>query len=114
MRTWPIGWTNRWNWPRSSAASRRYWRFWPETSRFRGVLHLTGGKLSSTAVMVIARQAPSGEIRVVGMTNSHPTPERYRGPVILRRGQIAADFGTTDQRLLDGNEPNSWLHTDPW
>ncbi len=48
------------------------------------------------------------------MTNSHPTPERYRGPVILRRGQIAADSGTTDQRLLDGNEPNSWLHTDPW
>jgi len=48
------------------------------------------------------------------MTNSHPTPERYRGPVILRRGQIAADFGTTDQRLLDGHEPNSWLHTDPW
>ena len=48
------------------------------------------------------------------MTNSHPTPEHYRGPVILRRGQIAADSGTTDQRLLDGHEPNSWLHTDPW
>jgi uncharacterized protein (TIGR00730 family) len=48
------------------------------------------------------------------MSNSHPTPEHYRGPVILRRGQIAADTGTTDQRLLDGHESNSWLHTDPW
>jgi uncharacterized protein (TIGR00730 family) len=48
------------------------------------------------------------------MTNGHPTPERYRGPVVLRRGQIGTDYGTTDQRLLDGHEPNSWLHTDPW
>ncbi|HEU5269806.1 MAG TPA: TIGR00730 family Rossman fold protein [Jatrophihabitans sp.] len=48
------------------------------------------------------------------MTNSHPTPERYRGPVVLRRGQIAADTGTTDQRLLDSTGPNGWLHTDPW
>jgi len=48
------------------------------------------------------------------MTNGHPTPERYRGPVVLRRDQIGADSGTTDQRLLDSTGPNGWLHTDPW
>jgi uncharacterized protein (TIGR00730 family) len=40
------------------------------------------------------------------------TPERQRGPVIVRRGQIAP--GTTDQRLLDSRGPTDWLHTDPW
>jgi uncharacterized protein (TIGR00730 family) len=38
--------------------------------------------------------------------------EKYRGPVLLRGGQI--DAGTTDQRLLDTAGPADWLHTDPW
>jgi uncharacterized protein (TIGR00730 family) len=48
------------------------------------------------------------------MTNGRPTPERHRGPVILRRNQVTEDQGTTDQRLLDGQGSTSWLHTDPW
>jgi uncharacterized protein (TIGR00730 family) len=47
---------------------------------------------------------------------SRPTesrlPERYRGPVVLRRQQIQP--GTTDQRLLDSRGPSDWVHTDPW
>jgi uncharacterized protein (TIGR00730 family) len=39
-------------------------------------------------------------------------PERQRGPVILRRGQVRP--GTTDQRLLDSRGPSDWVHTDPW
>ena len=39
-------------------------------------------------------------------------PEHQRGPVLLRRGQVAA--GTTDQRLLDSRGPSDWVHTDPW
>ncbi|MGQ0464898.1 MAG: TIGR00730 family Rossman fold protein [Sporichthyaceae bacterium] len=41
------------------------------------------------------------------------TPERHRGPVILRRRQTA-QTSTTDQRLLDGLGPGDWVHTDPW
>ncbi len=49
------------------------------------------------------------------MTNSHPTPERHRGPVILRRQQIEQGLDTTaDQRLLDAQDSSSWLHADPW
>jgi hypothetical protein len=40
------------------------------------------------------------------------TPERHRGPVILRRRQVPGS--TTDQRLLDGLGPSDWVHTDPW
>ena len=40
------------------------------------------------------------------------TAEKQRGPVTLRRGQVAAD--TTDQRLLDTRGPSDWVHTDPW
>ncbi|HEX3826600.1 MAG TPA: TIGR00730 family Rossman fold protein [Sporichthyaceae bacterium] len=40
------------------------------------------------------------------------TPERHRGPVILRRRQVPGS--TTDQRLLDGKGPSDWVHTDPW
>ncbi|HVV29485.1 MAG TPA: TIGR00730 family Rossman fold protein [Mycobacteriales bacterium] len=43
---------------------------------------------------------------------SHPHPERYRGPVVLRRGQVQPS--TTDQRLLDTRGPSDWVHTDPW
>jgi uncharacterized protein (TIGR00730 family) len=45
------------------------------------------------------------------MTNGE-LPEKHRGPVILRRGQITA--GTTDQRLLDQRGPSDWVHRDPW
>ncbi|MGQ0844482.1 MAG: TIGR00730 family Rossman fold protein [Sporichthyaceae bacterium] len=41
------------------------------------------------------------------------TPERNRGPVVLRRRQ-SAQGSTTDQRLLDGLGPGDWVHTDPW
>jgi uncharacterized protein (TIGR00730 family) len=41
------------------------------------------------------------------------TPERTRGPVILRRRQTHSS-STTDQRLLDGLGPSDWVHTDPW
>ncbi len=39
-------------------------------------------------------------------------PEKTRGPVTLRRGQVQAT--TTDQRLLDNRGPTDWVHTDPW
>jgi uncharacterized protein (TIGR00730 family) len=38
--------------------------------------------------------------------------ERFRGPVVLRRGQVPES--TTDQRLLDTRGPTEWLHSDPW
>jgi uncharacterized protein (TIGR00730 family) len=40
------------------------------------------------------------------------TPEKHRGPVLLRREQVPS--GTTDQRLLDSRGPSDWVHTDPW
>jgi uncharacterized protein (TIGR00730 family) len=40
------------------------------------------------------------------------TPEKQRGPVTLRRGQVSSS--TTDQRLLDSRGQVDWLHTDPW
>ncbi len=39
-------------------------------------------------------------------------PEKHRGPVVLRRGQVTS--GTTDERLLDARGPSDWVHTDPW
>jgi uncharacterized protein (TIGR00730 family) len=39
-------------------------------------------------------------------------PERSRGPVVLRRGQVSPS--TTDQRLLDHRGSSDWVHTDPW
>ena len=45
-------------------------------------------------------------------TRPGPTPERHRGPVVLRRRQTQTS--TTDQRLLDGTGPSDWVHTDPW
>ncbi len=42
----------------------------------------------------------------------HPVPEKQRGPVTLRRGQVQAT--TTDQRLLDSRGPADWVHQDPW
>jgi uncharacterized protein (TIGR00730 family) len=43
---------------------------------------------------------------------SAPAPEKYRGPAVLRRGQVQPS--TTDQRLLDTRGPSDWVHTDPW
>ena len=40
------------------------------------------------------------------------TPEKQRGPVVLRRGQVQTT--TTDERLLDSRGPSDWVHTDPW
>ena len=39
-------------------------------------------------------------------------PERQRGPVTLRRGQVQPT--TTDQRLLDSRGPSDFVHSDPW
>jgi uncharacterized protein (TIGR00730 family) len=54
---------------------------------------------------------------MVDQNNSGPldprTPQRTRGPVILRRRQSHTG-STTDQRLLDGHGPGDWVHTDPW
>jgi uncharacterized protein (TIGR00730 family) len=55
----------------------------------------------------------TSERRGGGSDNGRPE-ERQRGPVILRRGQIRGDGGTTDQRLLDSRGPTDWVHTDPW
>ncbi len=46
------------------------------------------------------------------MATADGPDERQRGPVIVRRRQIAP--GTTDQRLLDSRGPSDWVHTDPW
>jgi uncharacterized protein (TIGR00730 family) len=43
---------------------------------------------------------------------SPPTPQRQRGPVVLR-GEHARG-STTDQRLLDSRAAGDWVHTDPW
>src|SRR5450755_3933583 len=42
-----------------------------------------------------------------------PPPEKQRGPVRLRRGQVQST-STTDQRLLDTRGASDWVHTDPW
>ena len=38
--------------------------------------------------------------------------ERFKGPVIERRGQV--EEGTSDQRLLDSRGSVDWVHSDPW
>ena len=43
-----------------------------------------------------------------------PEPERQRGPVRLRRGQVPASTSTTDQRLLDNRGGAAWVHSDYW
>jgi uncharacterized protein (TIGR00730 family) len=39
--------------------------------------------------------------------------DRFKGPVLERRGQVE-EGSTTDQRLLDSRGPSDWVHTDPW
>ncbi len=41
-----------------------------------------------------------------------PEDRRQTGPVTLRRQKVPRT--TTDQRLLEGRQPNEWLHADPW
>ncbi|MDQ3424029.1 MAG: TIGR00730 family Rossman fold protein, partial [Actinomycetota bacterium] len=43
---------------------------------------------------------------------TEPPPEKRRGPVVMRRGQI--ETSTTDQRLLDSRGPSDWVHMDQW
>jgi uncharacterized protein (TIGR00730 family) len=62
------------------------------------------GLPAATAALAADRAAVSGD-------GSH-TPERQRGPVLLRRDQVQRT--TTDQRLLDTRGPSDWVHTDPW
>ena len=52
------------------------------------------------------------EVRATGNGRARRTPEKQRGPVTLRRGQVQET--TTDQRLLDNRGPSDWVHTDPW
>jgi uncharacterized protein (TIGR00730 family) len=54
----------------------------------------------------------NGAIPSTSRSGRSRMPERQRGPVTLRRGQVRAS--TTDQRLLDTRGPSDWLHTDPW
>ena len=49
--------------------------------------------------------------RTAASSSGH-VPEKQRGPVTLRRGQVQS--GTTDQHLLDTRGPTDWVHTDPW
>ncbi|MDR7302822.1 LOG family protein [Haloactinomyces albus] len=44
---------------------------------------------------------------------SDHSPEKRRGPVVLRRSRLQEPT-TTDQRLLDSRGPSDWVHTDPW
>jgi hypothetical protein len=46
------------------------------------------------------------------LPEAETTPEKQRGPIRLRRGQVQTT--TTDQRLLDTRGPSEWVHTDPW
>ncbi len=61
-------------------------------------------------------QPGAGEAGLEYRPEPHPeesTPfERFRGPVVMRRGQVPTS--TTDQRLLDSRGPSEWVHTDPW
>jgi uncharacterized protein (TIGR00730 family) len=47
-----------------------------------------------------------------GKPEERPNGVRFRGPVLLRRGQVQES--TADQRLLDTRGPTEWLHSDPW
>ncbi len=56
--------------------------------------------------------APTRAAPAAASPTSAPTPEKQRGPVLLRRSQVQRS--TTDQRLLDTRGPSDWVHTDPW
>lgn len=44
--------------------------------------------------------------------DSPPSPQRHRGPVVLRGRQARAS--TTDAGLLDSRAAGDWVYTDPW
>jgi uncharacterized protein (TIGR00730 family) len=48
----------------------------------------------------------------VDETDHERVPERQRGPIVFRRGQVKGS--TTDQRLLDTRGSSDWVHSDPW
>src|SRR3954468_2331077 len=58
------------------------------------------------------RRATERLVHDIAPESPAPAPEKHRGPVVLRRGQISPS--TTDQRLLDTRGPSDWVHTDPW
>ena len=57
------------------------------------------------------RSAAQSVVHADGRGDGH-VPEKSRGPVMLRRGQVQET--TTDQRLLDSRGPSDWVHSDPW
>ncbi len=58
-------------------------------------------------------ERPAGALPPAGAgMSADALPEKQRGPVTLRRGQVQES--TTDQRLLDSRGPSDWVHTDPW
>jgi len=58
------------------------------------------------------RRAPEPDPTHPKTSADGPPPERHKGPVTQRRGQI--EKSTTDQRLLDSRGPTDWVHADPW
>ncbi len=58
------------------------------------------------------RAPRNGPAPADGTADPDGLPEKQRGPVTLRRGQV--QDSTTDQRLLDSRGPSDWVHTDPW
>ena len=69
-------------------------------------------RLSSATAALAAGVAGNSGRAADAPTSASPTPEKQRGPVLLRRSQVQRS--TTDQRLLDTRGPSDWVHTDPW
>ncbi len=59
-----------------------------------------------------AEVASAAAARDASAVSHEPPPEKHRGPITLRRGQVQSS--TTDQRLLDNRGTSDWVHTDPW
>ena len=88
----------------------------------RGSRRLTapppGPQPPGTQLPATRRAQPDGPSLVDGSAQAEGAgdldglPEKQRGPVTLRRGQV--QDSTTDQRLLDSRGPSDWVHTDPW
>jgi len=69
--------------------------------------------VEQTSAAALARAVRLGEqASGLAAADDGSRPEKQRGPVTLRRGQVSAT--TTDQRLLDHRGPSDWVHTDPW
>ncbi|HVA59340.1 MAG TPA: TIGR00730 family Rossman fold protein [Mycobacteriales bacterium] len=59
-----------------------------------------------------AAATASSAARASDPADSAEPPEKHRGPIVFRRGQVQTT--TTDQRLLDTRGRSDWVHTDPW